>query len=165
MLNDQEIHSLIQCPKLIVARSPRSGYREYDGHNRCDLDLIAEADQVTQFSVFIRQNTKFIENFSIGLRYRTGNRDVGTITLVRYNGPHGEYSRAADMHFAKPHIHYLTGEELAEGHLQPRERNRELTDLYFTLDEAIYVFLQDISATNGSRYFPALPQLRMFNGY
>ena len=49
-------------------------------------------DGSAMFRVFIRQNTNFIENFSIGLLYHTGDRMLRTIALVRYNGPHGETS-------------------------------------------------------------------------
>ena len=93
MITDQDIGELLQIPKRIGAKTPSSGYREENGHRRCDLLLQAVSDEGTTFMVFVRQNSKFIENFSIGLRYQTGDKMLGTITLVRYNGPHGEVNR------------------------------------------------------------------------
>lgn len=106
-MTDQEIIDLIACPKMIISRQPAQGYRTDNFQNRCDLDLRAADGEGGQFKVFIRQNTEFIENFSIGLRFQTGSRQLGLITLVRYNGPHGETSRTSDGHYAQPHIHCI----------------------------------------------------------
>ena len=108
MLTDQDIVNLIRTPKVIGIKTPASAYRQEHGHKRCDMDLQATSDDMKKFVVFIQQNDKFIENFSIGLRYQTGDNDLRTITLTRYNGPHGETSRYPDDHYAKPHIHRIT---------------------------------------------------------
>ena len=113
-MTDQDIFKLIACPKTIVKREPAHSYRTENRQRRCDLDLVADADGGT-FEVFIRQHTDFIENFTIGLRFQTSSRLLGRITLTRYNGPHGEYSRAHDGHYALSHIHRITAEELASG--------------------------------------------------
>ena len=78
------------------------------------------SDPNTAFRAFTRQNEKFIESFSIGLRYRTNDPRLGTITLARYNGPHGSVSRPGDAHFTHPHIHRMTAEELLRGHTPPK---------------------------------------------
>ena len=163
-LNERGLQELRELPKVIQGRMPRYSFREEDGHKRGELDLLSISDPRIQFQVFIRQNTRYIENFSIGLQYPTSHRIPGTITLVRYNGSHGEEAMSSDGHFARPHIHYLTAQELAEGHLQPRERRRELTDRYGTFEHAIAVFLQDIGVSNANAYFPELAQLRLFDG-
>lgn len=98
MLTDHEIEDLIAVPKDIVSKTPARGYREESGSNRCDLELQAVTDGNARFRVFIRQSVRYIENFSVGLRYRTNDGRYGDITLVRYNGPHGETSRDADGH-------------------------------------------------------------------
>ena len=109
-MTDQDIYRLIHLPKTILSKTPFTGYREENGYKRCDLDLQA-VDGSAMFRVFIRQNTNFIENFSIGLLYHTGDRMLRTIALVRYNGPHGETSRNPDGHFGNPHIHRITETE------------------------------------------------------
>ncbi len=90
-----------------------------------------------EFNVFVRQNIRFAGNFSIGLRYQANRGNLATITLVRYNGPHGETSRSPDGHYALPHIHYITEEEIARGHMQPQENHRELTYRYSSFTEAL----------------------------
>lgn len=164
MLTDIRIDELIAEPKRIVSKIPAVGYREENRHKRCDLEMEFEPDGTRKFEVFIRQNLQFIENYSIGLRYQTGNPSMGFITLVRYNGPHGEFSIQADGHYATTHIHRLTEEELDRGCTQPQEKFRESTDRYGTFDEALRVFLGDIGVTNSSDYFPYLLQGRLFDG-
>ena len=98
---------MIALPKIIVRRLPSHGYREENGNRRCDLELRSDEQDDGTFAVFIRQNLQFVENFSIGLRYRA-DLPLEAITLMRYNGPHGESSRALDGHYAQPHIHRIT---------------------------------------------------------
>ena len=142
MLTQQRIQDLIELPKTIVRRSPSLGYREENGHRRCDLELRSCGYDGSVFAVFIRQNLQFAENFSIGLRYRA-DLPLGSITLVRYNGPHGESSQTQDGHFAQAHIHRITEQELALGSTQPQERDRTITDQYATLEQALLVFFND----------------------
>ena len=105
ILSDQQIQDLLDLPKAITRKTPaREAYREENSQKRCDLELEALSDDDAKFLVFIRQSSKFIENFSIGLRYQTNIKSLGTITLIRYNGPHGESSRQPDGHYAKSHI-------------------------------------------------------------
>lgn len=162
MLTNDDIHDLISLPKIIVKRDPAIGYHEEYGYRRCNLDLRAKSESGGTFTVFIRQNIKFIENFSIGLMYLTDDNRTGRVTLVRYNGPHGEYSRASDGHFAAPHIHRITEGWTAFGY-RPRERHREITDRYTTFDQALRVFFADIAVDDFERYFPNLIQARPFN--
>ena len=164
MLTDQDIHDLIRLPKTIVAKRPATDYREQDGNSRCDMDLQSSEGDVKVFSVFIRRHLRFARNFSIGLRYVANEGKPTTITLVRYNGPHGESSRTPDGHYAKAHIHYLTEEELAAGHTMPQENRREFTSAYGTFEEALRVFFDDTSTSNYRDYFPDLNQGRLFNG-
>jgi len=160
-MTDQKIIDLIACPKMIISRQPAQGYRADNFQNRCDLDLRAAAGEGEQFKVFIRQNTEFIENFSIGLRFQTDSRRLGLITLVRYNGPHGETSRASDGHYAQPHIHRITAQELASGSIQPQEKDREITDHYRSLEQALAVFFDDTRVINAGDHFPELRQGRL----
>lgn len=100
----------------------------------------------------------------MGLRYRTSDKLLGTVTLVRYNGPHGEESKAADGHYAKPHIHRITAAEIESGSTQPAEKHREITDRYSTLEQAIEVFFGDIRAGGYQKYFPQFQQGVLLNG-
>ena len=160
MLADEQIQELIGLPKAIVNRSPPKGYREENGNRRCDLDMLDE-DGNREFRVFVRQNVRFIRNFSIGLRYEAHEGNLTAITLARYNGPHGETSRAQDEHYALPHIHYITEAEIARGHVQPQEKFRQPTDRYYTLEEALPVFFQNTKTLNYIDFFPDLRQGRL----
>ena len=165
MLTDLQIQNLLALPKIIVDRNPRVGYSEENQHSRCDLSLDADADSDAKFRVFIRKHSRFIENFSIGLRYLTDNPAVPIITLVRYNGAHGESSRQPDGHYATPHIHRITATEVASGSGQPQERRREITDRYNTFEQALAVFFADIGVGNYQTHFPEAIQGRLFNGH
>lgn len=163
MLTHHDIQELIRLPKVIVERRPSRAYREEAGNRRCDLELRSADDERQVYPVFIRQNLRFLENFSIGLRYELNEGHLATITLVRYNGPHGERSRTSDGHYAKPHIHYLTEDELRAGHTQPQESFREITTQYNTFEEALRVFFSTTSTVNYREYFPEALQGRLFN--
>ena len=160
-MTDQEIQALIGLPKAIINRNPARGYREQNGQRRCDLELQPADGTRPEFQAFIRQNLRLPGNFSIGLRCGVYEGKLTTITLARYNGPHGENSRAADGHYALPHIHYITEGELASGHTQPRENYRELTTRYTTFEEAMRVFFQDTATRNYAQFFPELLEPRM----
>lgn len=163
MLTDREIQRLIELPKSIRAKTPASGYREESGHKRCDLEFKVGSADDKKFSTFIRQHNKFIENFSIGLRYRTDDSTIGTVTLLRYNGAHGGTSRHEDGHFCKPHIHRITESEIASGSTHPQEKHCEITDRYETYEQALEVFFEDIAVSNHEKYFPKPLQIRLFN--
>lgn len=83
MLTDQEIQDLIASPKRITSRSPAKDYAENDGHRRGTLVLENLKGEEGLFEVFIRQNSQFIENYSIGLCYQTKIRHLNSITLAR----------------------------------------------------------------------------------
>ena len=162
MMTNQDIQAPIRWPKAIVDKSPGRDYREEYGQRRCDLNLQAADDSGLTFSVFVRRSIRLPGNFSIGLRYPVNEGKLTTITLTRYNGPHGETDRSADGHYALPHIHYITEEEIEAGHSQPQESHRELTNSYATFEEAMLVFFQDTATGNYARFFPELREPRMF---
>lgn len=162
MLTDEQIRELIVVPKTIVSRSPPKGYKEENRNNRCDLDMEDEHGH-RKFKVFARQNIRFVSNFSIGLRYEASEANLTAITLARYNGPHGETSRAQDGHYALPHIHYITATEIARGHLQPQEKLRQSTTRYHTFEEALRAFFEDTRTSNYIDHFPELIQGQLFN--
>ena len=160
---DQEIMFFITTPKVIMSKHPANSYRQENGYKRCNLQLLSTIDSTMQFEVFIRQNETFIENYSIGLRYQTGSKGLRTLTLTRFNGPHGEFSRSEDGHFAAPHIHKITAVEIELGSTQPQESHREITDRYYTFHEALLAFFLDTGVTNYADYFPELIQPSLFD--
>lgn len=167
MLTDSEILGLIRSAKTIASKIPSKGYKEEDGHKRCEAVLRTtprKEGNSEEFLVFIRQSLVFIENYSIGLRYNTKDKALGSITLVRYNGSHGETSQAKDGHFSQPHIHRLTAAELQSSHASPQEKHRELTDRYLTFEQALKIFFEDIGVDNYSKYFHGI-QMDMFHGH
>ena len=165
MLTDEQIQDLIGCSKTITKKEPAKGYREESRHLRCDLELESAQDSRASFKIFIRQSTEFIENFSIGLRYQINDPSLGSITLIRYNGPHGESSKDPDGHYAQSHIHRIAAFELESGNTQPQERHREITDRYRTFEQGLLVFFDDAHAVNFGDHFPNLQQGKLFNGY
>lgn len=165
VLTDQQIQTLISLPKTIVNKEPADGYQQEQFQRRCSLELASEWDDTERFSVFVRQHTEFIENFTLGLRYQTNDHSVRTITLVRYNGAHGETSRQPDGHYAAPHIHRITQAEMESGSSFPQEKYREITAKYTVFNEALAVFFGDIGVVNYTDYFPEALQGRLFDGY
>ncbi len=97
--------------------------------------------------------------------YKTKDKALGSITLVRYNGPHGETSRNKDGHYAKSHIHRITAEEVQSGIMQPQEKHREITERYSTFEGALKAFFDDGGIVNGLEYFPKLSQMGLFDGH
>ena len=164
MLTDGEIQNLISLPKMITSKEPARGYGESNTQRRCKLSIVAASDSNIRFEVFIRRHIRFIENFTIGLTYRTNLVQSGVITLARYNGAHGETSRSPDGHFATPHIHRVTQTELGSGSIQPQAASRELTAQYSTYEEALAIFFVDTAVENYRRYFPEAGQMRLIEG-
>lgn len=164
MMTDAEIRDLVVCPKAIDSKVPSRGYRYERIQRRCNLELTATADSRMRFSIFVRQNLRYIENFTVGLNYHSNDRRLGMITLVRYNGPHGEAGRQPDGHYAKFHIHRITAAEIASGSRQPREVHREITDRYGTLEEALMVFFQDTRVVNYRQFCAGMFHREFRNG-
>ena len=164
ILTDHQIQNLLDILKTITKKTPaREAYKEENNQKRCELELETPSDDGAKLSVFIRQHSKFIENFSLGLRYQTNIRSLGTITLTRYNGAHGESSRHRDGHYALPHIHRITAQDLAAGNTNPQESHREITDRYSTFEQALRIFFEDIDVKNYAEYFPEALQPRLFD--
>lgn len=165
MLNDQQVRDLISQPQRVVEKDPAKGYREEHHQRRCDLQLERVSDGKQCFSVFVRQSLTFVENVSVGLRYRTENPGAPIVTLTRYNGPHGEFSIQPDQHYAQPHIHRVTEAEMSSGSAYPQEKHRALTDRYSTFEECLRIFFADASVQNYSDFFPDSGQARLWDGY
>lgn len=165
MITDQEIHSLITLPKVITSKDPLRGYHEENRSRHCTLYLVSSDQTNRKFSVFVRQTVLFPKNFSIGILYLDAPGNLSDSPLTRYNGSHGDNSRAPDGHYEQPHIHYLTAAEVASGSRKPPERLIVNTDKYSTLEEALPIFFTDTNTQNYINYLPELLHSRLFHGY
>ena len=151
-MTNKEIQSLIQ----ILKREPKKSYKRKYKNNRCNLSLSGEKNDEIKFDVFIRQNQEFIENFSIGLIYKTSGFPNG-LHLIRYNGPHD--SKTAGH--LKPHIHKMTEKDIHSGSSNPKPTKREETNKYNTFEEELEAFFADMKIINWKKYFPELEQGRL----
>ncbi len=154
-LSDQEIEKLIDCPKRII-ESPKKELQLVNGHWRNDMKLQSD-DGEYDFSVFMRKNEDFEENFSIGLIYNP--RDVrGDIPLLRCNGPHGPHV-LFDRH-DRFHIHKAEQENLASG--MRAERTAYITKEYASYQDALGFFLKKCNIINAEQYFVGILQRELF---
>ena len=51
-MTDEEIAQMVGLPKTIVSKTPAKGYRDHNGHRRCDVALGSESVDEGTFSVF-----------------------------------------------------------------------------------------------------------------
>ena len=165
MLSNKQIDDLIRCPKMIIDASPKHGMaidRKNSFVKRKNLSLRSTADDYN-FDIFIRENTMLIENFSIGLLYKTEDKNFGKITLIRYNGEHGQNDWSRDRHYSAFHVHSITEDLLLQGIYEAKEIT--LTDKFSTFDSALNLFLKSVNVKNITEYFPHYEeQLCLFEG-
>ena len=180
-MTDNDIQKLIDMPKQIYKRDPKKGYKTEGRHKKCDLNLISGeimpkmfknlSFQGTdnpknrnlpigfKFDMFIRQHQEHIENFSIGLQYKTSGFPNG-LNLIRYNGPHD--SKDEVTHHLKPHIHKMTEKDIKSSSLNPKPTKIEVTKKYNTLEEGLISFFKDMNIINWQEHFFELVQLKFF---
>ena len=163
MLTDQQIKYLISCDKKIVNADPKKGMKP-DGKSeflqRRNLDVCSLSEQET-FTVFLRKNNFLIEQFSIGILYKTRVREPSSIMLLRYNGIHGTKDYSIDGHYGDFHIHRITENLLSQEIYEPREISR--TSLYNSFDQALSLFLRTLNIINPKDFFPVSNiQLELF---
>ncbi|MFH1096966.1 MAG: hypothetical protein V1749_05665 [Candidatus Desantisbacteria bacterium] len=145
---------LIICPKQIT-ESPHKEMRLEKGSFRNDFELESIIDK-TRYSAFMRKNESFHENFSIGLIVYPKD-ELGSLVLLRYNGPHGEHvNDLSDLHpHFGFHIHEARAENIEKG--VSSEKYAELTESYGSYEEALTHFLKRINVKNASKYFAKQP--------
>jgi hypothetical protein len=155
-----ELDELISCPKQ-VADPPRKEMRSERGHQRNDMTL-RSPDGERRFSVFMRVNERFPENFSVGLVYDPRD-ETGDLTLLRCNGPHGEHDTLPmedpPAHF-RCHIHRARADVVNAG-LAP-DKFAELTEKYASFPEALRHFLRLANIAGAEAYFPPGNQQLLF---
>lgn len=155
----QELEDLIICPKRII-EPPRKEMKLERGSFRNDFGLESISNK-TRFSVFMRKNESFPENFSIGLIVHSKD-EYRSFFLLRYNGPHGDHVN--DLLDPHPHfgfhIHEAKAEKIEEG-FSP-QLHAELTESYGSYEEALLHFLKRINIENAEQYFDIKQQLSLF---
>lgn len=140
--NDDKIHELIHCEKLIDELLPKQGYKEINKWYDSRKILLSSLNKPYKFEVFIRKHKTLIENFSIGLIYKALSEDEKNITLCRYNGSHGQNDWSIDKHYSSFHIHKINNDLLKRGITEPKQI--EITNKYASFDSALDVFCKDI---------------------
>ena len=145
-----DIDRLLGCPKKIT-KPPRKEMKAERGSLRNNLELIS-VDGSDRFSVFLRQNERLKEGFSIGLKYHPA--DGQSFNVFRCNGPHGNHldiKREGHSHYHY-HIHMVDVNSLNDGFIL--ERSAEMTDGYASFEEAIGFFFKKINLLDAKEYFP-----------
>jgi hypothetical protein len=150
-LSQKEIDDMISCPKVIID-APAKTMRSEKGHKRNGMTLKSK-DGELDFSVFMRINEDFEENFSIGLDYLPRD-DRGKLCMIRCNGPHGLFLGGPDAqkHHLRYHIHRAKSENRNAG--LRGERGAEVTEAYASYKDALMFFLKEIRVINAVDYFP-----------
>ncbi len=155
LLSDQEIDYLIVCAKSII-EPPKKEMQLASGHWRNDMKLQSD-DGKYDFSVFMRKDEDFEENFSIGLIYKP--RDIrGEIHLLRCNGPHGPH--VMFDHHNRFHIHKAKQANLASG-MRP-ERTAYITKEYASFQDALGYFIKKCNIIEAEKYFTGILQYELF---
>lgn len=149
--SQKEIEEFVSCHKRITT-PPRKELKSERGSLRNDMDL-ESMDGNVGFSVFMRINERFPENFSIGLNVIPKD-EPGSFCVLRYNGPHGEHVNSG---FEEEHPHYgyhihKANTDLMDAGILP-ERYAEITEAYASYEEALVVFLKITNIQNADEYF------------
>lgn len=156
-LTQSFLDSLIVCPKEII-EPPKKEMQLLNGAWRNSMKLKSK-DGEHEFTVFMRKNEAFEEDFSIGLVYHTKEK-IGDIILARYNGPHDVVDDLeSDPHYGY-HIHTAKAEYIEKG--KKPERGGTITKKYASYQEAIMCILTDFNITNAGNYFTTYQSPTLF---
>ncbi|MDR3764237.1 MAG: hypothetical protein P4M01_09105 [Acidobacteriota bacterium] len=118
-----------------------------------------QAEHPGAFSMFLRQNEDFPENFSIGLKYHP-NDGRSEIILLRCNGKHGMFNKTGvpDHPHFDFHVHRATEVALAAG--LRAESRAEKCEEFASLEEALQYFVVAINLEqkDANKHFPKSTQ-------
>lgn len=156
--SQNELDELISCPKE-VSDPPKREMKLDRAHLRNDAKLVASNGCQGDFTMFMRKNEDFPENFSIGLIYNPHD-GCGEITLLRCNGPHGGFNRSIDSehpHFDY-HIHRADVNAVEAG--QAAEKDAIKTSEYAAFEEALQYFVKaiNLNSKDAQKHFPPRTQ-------
>jgi len=149
-----DLDGLINAPKKISKFETSRNVRIQKGSEHYDCFAISVEDETLQFKIFVRQNQKFIDKFSVGLVYLPKTGD--DICLVRCNGFHEHTNHVKDYAcFSGFHIHRATEEAIMQGHSS--EQYAIMTEDYRTLPQALSFFWNYVNIQEKPhQYFPQL---------
>jgi hypothetical protein len=154
-----EIDQLIACVKEI-SEAPKRELKLDGAQLRNSAKLKSPIEITGEFTIFLRQNVDFSENFSMGLTYspRDG-RDA--IILLRCNGKHGDFNGKFDPEHPHWdfHIHRATEEAINAGFTP--EKFAEKTTEFASFEEAIQVFVKKVNLNlkDAQKHFPNRSQI------
>lgn len=153
-LGNFTVQELLKCPKIILSKEPANGLKEEYQQLRAELELEAE-DGDARFRMFIRKHKMFESNFSIGLDFRG---KMGSVPLIRYNGPHKTTKEVvSDAHF-NYHIHTEADLESTKSYMS----KTEVTNKYSNYKDALYHAFEDLNIQNYGKFFPDEAQTNLF---
>jgi len=152
-----QLDELVSCRKEII-EPPKKNLVTLRGSRRNDFK--AQCEQGRRFSIFMRINEAFEEDFSIGLMYEPLGDDA--VTLLRCNGPHGDVLVSVanpHPHFGY-HIHRALEENIAAG--RRPEAGAAITTEYSSYQQALRYFLGRANIEWNSKDFPDISQPSLF---
>ena len=149
-LSQAEIDALISCGKDITD-PPRRETRLSRGHRRNEM-LLRSREGGEEFQLFIRENERFPENFSVGLNYLPAGGGK-PFPLVRCNGAHGDFNRARSGNpHCQYHVHTVSAQLIAEG--KDPLGNASPTSAYASLIGAVRYLCQLAGVSGYELHFP-----------
>jgi hypothetical protein len=157
--SQDELDGLIACPKEIT--EPPKREMKLDGAQfRNSAKLVASNEIKGEFTIFMRQNEDFPENFSIGLKYSPQDGRE-TITLIRCNGKHGDFNASFDREHPHSdfHIHQASESAIEAGYAPEKVADR--TSEYASFEEALQYFVKviNLNPKDAQRHFPVKAQI------
>ena len=160
--SDDEIERLICCPKVISV-PPAKNLRLNGAYGRNEAKLVATDGTKGTFSMFMRKNEDFPEDFSIGLMYRSED-GTSDITLLRCNGKHGVFNEGGgnpDHPHFDFHIHKASARAISAG--RAPEKFAEKTTEFASYEQALqhYVKVVRLNSDDASKHFPSEVQTKI----
>lgn len=115
------------------------------------------------FSMFMRKNDDYHEDFSVGLRY-SANDGRPEITLLRCNGKHGPFTGTANVAYPHWDFHVHKATEAAQDAGFTAEKYATKTAAFASYEQAIQYFVRVINLTpqDAHRFFPDNTQGNLF---
>jgi hypothetical protein len=152
--SQSDIDDLISCPKEI-SDPPKKEMKLNGAHWRNDAKLKASDGKTGEFSMFMRKNEDFPENFSIGLSYnpRDGRSEI---TLLRCNGKHGDFNKSFDPTHPHSDFHIHRAKETAIDEGLAPEKDAAKTDEFASFEWALQYFVRavNLNPEDAHKYFP-----------
>lgn len=137
-ITDEIIHQLLNCPKVIQSKRPRSVPKAK--HLEQNLDVLS-ADGQHLFTLIVRQSTMVSDSYSCGLLWHPSTSQK--LMLTRYNGSdHEHYNPTEESSFEDAcHIHRATERYISAG--RKAEHYAEQTTRYNNVNEAMACLMAD----------------------